>query len=79
MIDEVVSVILWSGKSFDGPITTWRPLEGYFQMASTLAATHPRVLLKDVFSAKVRDLNNPNKQPECLKQRALNDGWDGKD
>lgn len=76
LIDEVVSVMLYSGKSFDGPITSWSPREGFFKMASTLAAPG-KVLLREVHSAMIRDLNRPGKKPESLISRAMADGWDG--
>jgi hypothetical protein len=81
-------VVLKNGKTVEGPLWTWRPKEGWFELAAMhdedIAAIANkkdpgRILLREVVSAvnPQQRINIHEIRDVDLLERARNEGWDG--
>jgi hypothetical protein len=71
-------VTMKDGRTFCGPVWTWRPQEGYFTLGGDDDAPD-RVMLRDVASAVVKDqrVGIGRIEDVDLLERARREGWDG--
>lgn len=70
-------VILKDGRTLEGPVWTFRPIEGWFSMP---AVTEERIHFRDVVSAVTYEERVSATEVGVevdLLARALREGWDG--
>ncbi len=68
------------GQTWQGPLWTWRPKEGWFMLAGDREASGPdQIFLRDVEEATQRGrwVNRNTITDTDLLERARQEGWDG--